>query len=181
MDLGYSKHMNVLLDLRPRQWDLITSPRQKQNHLLVAITYLAQNGPLIVFDCGRQFDSSVVARAAHGRQEIIDRIKIQRAFICYEAVKLLEQTPIGKTPILVLDFLSTFYDENVKMNTRKYLLESSLNHFQRLSRGAGLVVSVYLPPASADALYLFERLQSAAPHVLAYESPLHSSSQLSLF
>jgi hypothetical protein len=173
--------MNMLLDLRPRQWNLFISPRQKQNHLLAAIAYLAQRSPLIVFDCGRQFDSSVIARAAHGRTEIIDRIKIQRAFICYEAVKLLEQTSIGKTPILILDFLSTFYDENVRMNTRKYLLENSLHHFQRLSRGAGLAVSAYLPPASSDALYLFERLKSAAPGVLTYESSVDTSSQLSLF
>lgn len=171
----------MLLDLHSKQWNLLILPRQKQNHLLVAIAYLAQSSPLIVFDCGRQFDSSVIARAAHGRTEIIDRIKIQRAFICYEAVKLLEQTPIGKTPILILDFLSTFYDENVRMSTRKFLLENSLHHFQRLSREAGLAVSVYLPPASADALYLFERLQSAAPQVLTYESPVNTTSQLRLF
>lgn len=173
--------MNTLLDLSPKRWNLLVLSRQDRNQLLVAMACLAQSSPLIVLDCGRQFDSSIVARAAHGRPEIIDQIKVQRAFICYEVVKLLEQTPIGKTPILILDFLSTFYDENVKMHTRKYLLENSLRHLQRLNRGAGLAVSVYLPPASADALYLFERLQSATPHIMTYEPPVNTASQLRLF
>lgn len=171
--------MTDFLDLHSKQWNLIISP--SQNRLLVAIAYLAHNARITVLDCGRQYDSSVVARAARGRQEIIDRIKIQRAFTCYEAVKLLEKTPVGKTPIVILDFLSTFYDENVKMNARKYLLESSLQHFQRLSRGAGLAASVYLPPTSPDAFYLFERLQSAAPHTSVYEPVENKKPQLSLF
>jgi hypothetical protein len=171
--------MTEFPDPNPKLWNLIISP--PRNRLLAAIVYLACNAQITVLDCGRQYDSSIVARAAHGRTEIIDRIKIQRAFICHEAVKLLEQTPIGKTPILILDFLSTFYDENVRMSTRKFLLENSLRHFHRLSFGAGLAVSVYLPPASDEAIYLFERLQSAAPRVLTYESSSNTSSQLSLF
>jgi hypothetical protein len=122
-----------------------------------------------------------VARAACGRGEIIDRVKIQRAFTCFEAVSLIEQLPIRKTPIVILDFLSTFHDENVKIQSRKFLLENSIRHFQRLSHGAGLAVSVYLPPASSDSIYLFERLQAATPQVSNYELPATTSAQLSLF
>lgn len=171
--------MNQLLDLHPKQWNLIISPSQRR--LLIAIAYLAHHTDLIVLDCGRKFDSSIVARAAHGRQEIIDHIKIQRAFTCYEAVKLLERTPTGKIPIVILDFLSTFYDENVKINSRIFLLENSIRHFQRLSYGAGLAVSIYSPPVSPDALYLFERLQAAAPHTSIYELVENKKPQLSLF
>jgi hypothetical protein len=149
--------------------------------LLIAIAHLAHAADLIVLDCGRRFDSSIIARAARGRREVIDRIKIQRAFTCYEAVKLLERLPAGKTPVLVLDFLSTFYDENVKMQSRKFLLETSIRHFQRLGRGAGLAVSVYLPSASPDAMCLFERLRSAAPEISNYELPATTSLQPALF
>ena len=173
--------MNELLDLHPRHWILLILPHSHWDRLLIAAAYLAQRGPLTVLDCGRRFDSSIVARAAHGQAEVIDRIKIQRAFICYEAVKLLERTPAGRTPTLILDFLSTFYDENVRMGARKFLLESSLRHFQRLSHAAGLVVSTSSPPASPEALYLFERLQSAASQTLTYELPVDTSSQLDLF
>ena len=173
--------MNELLELHPEQWNLLIPPHSHWNRLLIAAAYLAQRGPLTVLDCGRRFDSSIVARAARGRMEIIDRIRVQRAFICYEAVKLLERTPAGRTPVLILDFLSTFYDENVRLDARKFLLENSLHHFQRLCHGAGLVVSASLPPASPEALYLFERLRSAASQTLAYDPPVKTSSQLSFF
>lgn len=172
--------MNELLDLHPKQWNLLVLPKQYRNRLLVAMAHLAIRSPLIVFDCGRQFDSSIVARAAHGRPEIIDQIKVQRAFICYEAVKLLERTPTGKTPIVILDFLSTFYDENVKMYTRKFLLESSIKHFQRLSQGAGLAITAHAPPTQ-DGLYLFQRLRDSASRVSIYETPTADSQQLNLF
>jgi hypothetical protein len=172
--------MNELLDLSPKKWNLIMMPKQYRHRLLVAAAHFAVSSPLIVLDCGRQFDSSIVARAAHGRPELIDRIKVQRAFICYEAVKLLERTPTGKTPILILDFLSTFYDENVKMHTRKFLLESSIRHFQRLSQGAGLAVTIKPAPSHED-LYLFQRLISSAPRVSEYDSPVSDSQQMSFF
>lgn len=169
--------MNELLDLHPRQWNLIISSSRER--LLTAITYLAHTVPLNVLDCGRQFDPTIVARAARGRQEVIDRIHTQRAFTCHEAVKLLEQLPGMDKPVIVIDFLSTFYDENVKLNTRKYLLETALHHFQRLSYGAGLAVSAYLPRVSGETDYLFERLQSSASRVLLYEVKSKPVTQLS--
>jgi hypothetical protein len=177
----YPEPMETLLDLRPRRATLLISPRHKLTRLLVAIAHLAQTSPLTVLDCGRQYDPSIVARAAGGRAEVIDRIQIQRAFTCYEVVKLLEYMPVSGTPIILLDFLSTFYDENVRLGSRKYLLECALRHFQRLGCGAGLVVSAFDPPAAEDAAYFFERLKSAATNILTVEPPAISACQLSLF
>lgn len=170
--------MNDFLSLRSKQWRLIVLPRQNINHLLIATAHLAICSPMTVLDCGRQFDASIIARAAHGRQEVIDQIKVQRAFICYEVVKLLEKTPTGKSPILILDFLSTFYDENVKIHTRKFLLESSIRHFQRLCQGAGLAVTIQ-PSDMQDELC--QRLLSATPHVSIYETQAPETQQLSFF
>jgi len=93
----------------------------------------------------------------------------------------LENIPTGKTPVLILDFLATFYDENVKMHTRKFLLESSLKHFQRLSQSAGLAVTVHAPLVSGDASYLFQRLRSAAQDVFVHETTIPDAEQLKLF
>jgi hypothetical protein len=173
--------MNELPELRPGQWNLLVLPRGYRNRLLIAAAHLAERGPLTVLDCGRQYDATVVARAARGRIEVMDRIHSQRAFICYEVARLLQKTPAGNAPVLVLDLLSTFYDENVQIRMRQFLLENSIQHLQRLSRGAGLAVSVDLPPTSPDSLHLFERLQSAASQVLTYEVPAPASRQLGLF
>lgn len=171
--------MTQLLDLHPRRWNLLVALPSKR--LLIAVAQLAHVIPLTVFDCGRRFDSSVVARAAQGRKEIVDNIKIQRAFTCFEAVKLLEREQGEKTAIVVLDFLATFYDENVRLGARNFLLEKSVQHFERLSRGAGLAVSAYPPAASADSVSLFERLRSAAPSVSDYTVRESATMQLELF
>jgi len=172
--------MTQLLELRSKQWNLLVAPFPKR--VLIAIAHLAHLTPLTVLDCGRRFDSSTVARAARGRQEIIDRIHVQRSFTCFEAAKLLEQKRLEATPVVALDFLSTFYDENVKIAARKFLLENSLHHFRRLGRCAGLAVSVYAPAKmDDDSTALFERLQSAAPALSVYVLPENANPQPNLF
>ena len=60
--------MNELLDLHPQKWNLLVLPGQYHNRLLVAMAHVAMNSPLIVLDCGRQFDASIVARAAQDQE-----------------------------------------------------------------------------------------------------------------
>lgn len=171
--------MNDLPPPLPSTWNLLISPPHAR--LLMAIAYLAHKTELVVLDCGRRFDASIVARAARGRGEIIDRIKVQRAFTCHEAEKLIEQQPGGKAPIVILDLLSNFHDENIRIQDRRFLLERSIRHLQRLSHGAGLAVSVELPPDTPDSVCLFERLQAAAPHASSYGQREGETSQLRFF
>jgi hypothetical protein len=110
----------------------------------------------------------------------LERIQVQRAFICFEVVKLLERTTASKAPVVVLDVLATFQDENVKVQTRAFLLERSLEHFQRLAQGGGLAVSV-TPPASQENMPLFQRLCEAASQVSMYGHPREEAQQMSLF
>jgi hypothetical protein len=169
--------MNELLDLQPDHWNLIVLPREYRRNLLVAIAHFAEHGPLFVIDCGRWYDATVVIRAAHGRIEIVDRVQIRRAFICYEVAKLLQRTSASEAPVLILDILSSFYDENVQLRMRRFLLENSLLQFKRLSQITGLAVYVQPPPASADSLSLFERLENAASKVSTYVVPSPASDE----
>jgi hypothetical protein len=161
--------MNDLLDLQAGQWKLHVYPGRRLDQLLTACAYLAERGPLVVLDCDRQYNPAVVVQAAGGRAEVTDRILSQRAFICYEVVRLLQRTAAGEAPILVLGLLASFYDENVPLNMRHFLLGQALLHVQRLSRNAGLAVFVGPPPNAPEALHLFERLAHAAPQVVTYE------------
>jgi len=163
--------MNNTLDLRSNKWTLYVLPPAYSKQLLISAAKFAHHSPLIVLDCGRQFDASIVARAAGGHKEITNRIFVQRAFICSEVAQLIQEIPEGKTPILILDLLSTFYDENVKMYKRKFLLVNVLFHLRRLSRGAGLAVSVRDVPATHESFHLFQFLRNFAPRILHYEAP----------
>ena len=173
--------MNELLDLRAGHWNLHIWPHRHYEQLLTACAYLAERGPLLVLDCNRRYNPAVVARAARGREEITDRIQSQRAFICYEVVKLLQRTPAGRTPVLVLDMLASFYDENVQYRMRRFLLESSIRQLERLGSGAGLAVFVQPPAAEGESRQLFEHLQAAAPQVLTYQTQTPGPEQLGLF
>jgi hypothetical protein len=173
--------MNALLDLHVGHWNLHVLPGQSYEPILLICAQLAEHIPLVILDCNRRYDPSIVVRAARGRIEITDRIQSQRAFICYEVAKLLQRTPAGKAPVLVLDMLATFYDENVQMNVRRFLLESSILHLQRLSGRTGVAVFVQPPPAQSDSRSLFEHLRSAASKVSTYVNEGADPVQLGLF
>ena len=177
----YPVKVNELLPLRAGHWNLHLWPHRHYEQLLTACAYLAERGPLLVLDCNRRYNPAVVARAARGRAEITDRIQSQRAFICYEVVKLLQRTPASRTPVLVMDMLASFYDENVQYKMRRFLLENAIVHLKRLSSGAGLAVFVQPPPAGSDSLRLFEHLQSAASQVLSYQVQAPGPEQPGLF
>jgi hypothetical protein len=173
--------MNNLLDLYAGRWNFHVWSNRSFEPLLLICAKLAEHVPLTVLDCNRRYDPSVVIRAARGRMEITDRIQSQRAFICYEVAKLLQRTSTSKVPILVLDMLSSFYDENVPLNMRRFLLEDSILHLKRLSNGGGVAVFVQPPPVVSDSRCLFERLQSAASQVTTYIIEEAKATQPGLF
>jgi len=180
-EYGYAVKMNELIDLRAGHWNLHIWPYRHYEQLLTACATLAERGPLLVLDCNRRYNPAVVARAARGRPEITDRIQSQRAFICYEVVKLLQRTPTSRIPALVLDMLASFYDENVQYRMRWFLMENAILHLKRLSGGGGVAVFVQPPPAGSDSFPLFERFQSAASQVLTYQVQAPGLEQLGLF
>lgn len=162
--------MYELLDMRPGHWNLHILPRDHITYFLEACGYLARRGPLLILDCNRQYNPSLVLRAALGREEILNRIKSRRAFNCFETGILLQTTQISTAPIVVLDPLTHFYDENVPYNMRQFLLGNCITHLFRLSKGAGLAVFIQPLPGNALVVNLYNRLVHAAPRVVTYDA-----------
>jgi len=173
--------MNKSLGLQPGYWSLhILPPNNSKSVPFVRATF-AEYSPLIVLDCRRQYGVSVIAHATHGQEEVVDPIDIQRRFICSETARLIQETPAGKTPILIFDLLSTFYDESININTRKSHFISVVFHLRRLSRGAGLAVIVPPPPAPFEANFLFSRLADAASRVVVHKTLPYDTHQMKIF
>jgi len=133
----------MITSIEPKagSWILLVGPRSLNSTMLTAIARLpapvpqAQVGErcsLRVLDGGNRFNAYTVARAARGRQEVLNRITVSRAFTCYQVLSLLESTPATKAPFVVLDLLNTFYDESVPIGERKRLLRSCIAHLERL-------------------------------------------------
>jgi hypothetical protein len=158
--------MNTSIAPKTGGWMLMVGPRSLNASMLTAIARLGDGGALRVLDGGNRFNAYTVARAARGRRDNLERITISRAFTCYQVLSLLESTPANPFPFVVLDLLSTFYDESVQAGERKRLLRACIVHLDRLAQAAGGVVSVH-PPAvpSQLAVDLLTLLASEASEI----------------
>ena len=160
--------MNTSLNFCPGRWALLVLPHFGHTDLLVAAARLAGHGPVMILDGGNRCNAYILARAAGGRPEVLQRIFLSRAFTCYQMAALLEATLESPTPLLLLDFLATFYDEAVSAFERRRLLENCLIQLRRLSRAAGVLVSIS-PPAvpTPETGVLLASLRAAADGVWA--------------
>ncbi len=184
--------MNTLLDPHPGNLLLVVAPHAGGALMLELVARLACQGPLRLLEGGNRFDvyrcNQAIARALQELQvkaspragveegsaaefslrQIMERIQLARAFTCYQLVSLLKQTPALPMPTLVLDMLTTFYDENVSNDESLRLLGVCLEELQRLNRVAPVAVSVRpAPPGSRPAL--LETLLGAAGQVWTLE------------
>jgi hypothetical protein len=188
---------------------LVVVPLRDLRPLLGMAARLALNAPLRVLDGGNCFNAYIVAQALRpallpallaqqARQQtpdveaVLGRIRVSRAFTCYQMVTLLDETEATPAATVVLDLLATFRDENVPMAERQRLLEHCLGRLKRLATAAPLLVSASPdggPPMSrphrqhqspaGDELLM--RLEKAADQVWRFGSAPPAMMQLRLW
>ena len=147
---------------------VLIGPHAASQAMLTFAARLAVHSPLRVLDGGNRFDARKVARLlrnlnAPDLYAALGRIRISRAFTCYQMLALLEQTPSGLSPTLVIDLLDTFYDESAPLEERHRLIQRCLAHLRSLSRHAPVAVSLRPPPPSqTDPTGLLDIVQQAA-------------------
>jgi hypothetical protein len=91
---------------------------------------------------------------------------LSRVFTCYQMSALLSEEDFGPAPVLVFDFLATFYDQNVRVADRKRLLSGCLAHLAQLSRRAPVVLWVKQRSAiPQEALAFLDVVRAAAGQV----------------
>jgi len=144
------------IELKAGGWILLVGPRSMNPTMLAATARLGERGSLRILDGGNRFNAYVVARVAHGRSEVLNRITVSRAFTCYQVLSLLESTPALQIPFIILDLLNTFYDESVPAGERKRLLRACISHLNRLVVPSAAPVTevddrVFKPPRRATA------------------------------
>ena len=178
--------MNSSLEPKAGSWMLLVGPSSLNTSLLRGIAHLpvlvpaaqvqaqvGEHAGVHVLDGGNRFNGYTLARAACGRQEILNRITVARAFTCYQMLALLESTPASEGPFVILDLLRTFYDESVQAGERKRLLRACIAQMQRLEQAGGGLVSVHPPAlASPAAVELLGMLQEAAADTFFVQPPL---------
>ena len=126
---------------------LITGRRSDTSQRMhTLIVELALAGPVKVLIGGNRYDHyrinyALAAETAHYEYILDQHIRLSRAETCYQMVELLTQTQADPVPCLVLDLLTTFYDEGVPEREIDQLLFEAILQLRRLSRRVSVVVS----------------------------------------
>lgn len=169
--------MNPIALPLPEQIVALVASQAARAAMLDLAARLATAGPLRVLDGGNHFNAYIVAREVRRRtarlEETLDNIRLARAFTCYQMLALLAGCPRDSGPVLVLDLLSTFYDDSVPLAECRRLLAEAMRHIQRLARCGPVVVSAR-PPARAcpERVVLVDDLQAALPTAFLQEEAL---------
>ena len=167
---------------------LVVAPRGVVQSLMSMMAELALRGRVIVIDGGNCFDAYTLARAlrrrTHEIRSALNAVQLSRAFTCYQMTAMLAELPINGTPVIVLDMLSTFLDENVNFTKRQRLLDNSLNLLRRISEGAPVAVWARTQTAAVDnseAAQLLTPLLETAHDIWELQAPEVPIHQLPLF
>jgi hypothetical protein len=165
---------------------LVVAPRDVVHSLMSMLAVLAMRGQVIVVDGGNCFDGYSLARAlrrqTHQVQAALKQVLLSRAFTCYQMTAMLAELPINGTPVIVLDMLSTFLDENVSFTKRKSLLGTNLNLLRRISAGAPVAVWARSRSTPNDEdQQLLTPLLEAAHDIWELQTPQVPTHQLPLF
>jgi hypothetical protein len=162
---------NFLIPL-PRAFTVLVAPAGAGGIVPSLLTELALRGPMNVLDGGNHFPVYRLIQLLRLRlpdpMPVAGRVTIRRAFTCHQMTALLEATPAHHQPTVLLDPLSSFYDENVPLYEARHLLETCLRHVNRLRQAAG-VLAVIIPPDIPERLPLFDRFCSAGGSLLTLE------------
>jgi hypothetical protein len=173
--LDYGRNVDHPLQLFPKQLHLVLAPHRAQRQMMTILTArLALTGRVRLVDAGNCFDGYGLARQLRQQtsswQAALERVSVARAFTCYQVETLLSESVADVSPVLVLNLLDTFYDENVKLTERLRLLETSLGELRRLCRMASVAVSASLPTRDQPT-ELLEKLAESAGQVWSFEEP----------
>jgi hypothetical protein len=73
-------------------------------------------------------------------QHVTARLRTARASTCYRLLDILENLPSAGEPVLVLDFLETFYDQDVPLRVRFHKVRECCRQIERLALYRPVVV-----------------------------------------
>jgi hypothetical protein len=148
------------------------------------IANLILNGPLFVVSASEWLPAYELTRLIRKRtlevRETLNSLYTVRASTCYRLLDSLANIPSNGEPILVIDFLHTFYNPDIPLRVRFHKLRECCRQLKRLALYRPVVVMTQELPAEeyekfAPALY------SIADKTFTIEPELEQTLQATLF
>jgi hypothetical protein len=141
-------------------------------------------GPLFVISGSEWLPAFELTRILSGRmlnvKEMLDRLYTARASTCYRLFDSLANIPSNGEPILLLDFLHTFYDEDIPLRVRLFKLRECCRQVKRLALYRPVILMTQQSSAE-DYEKFIPALHSIADRTLTLEPELEQIKQPALF
>jgi len=148
---------------------LVVGQHALTEKMLALVAALALKQRVTILDCGNRSNMYAVAKTIRPYTSdpaaVMANIRLSRAFTCYQVLAMLEAVAAAppRGPLIVLDLLATFLDEDVELKDSQRLLTRSLACLRRLSQSAPVVVSARpVPLISAARECLLGQLRANA-------------------
>ena len=101
------------------------------------IASLILNGPLFILSGDEWLPAFSLPRILRGRtreiKTVLARLYSARVSTCYRLFDSLANLPSQGEPVLVMDFLHTFYDADIPLRTRLFRLRECCRELKRLA------------------------------------------------
>jgi len=181
--------MNTLLKLptditRSRGLALILTADKARAGMPDLIANLILNGPLFVISASEWLPAYELTRTIRKGtlevRETLNRLYTVRASTCYRLLDSLANIPTNGEPILVIDFLHTFYDDDIPLRVRFYKLRECCRQLKRLALYRPVVVMTQELPVE-DYEKFAPALHSIADKTFTIEPELEQTPQATLF
>ncbi|MBN1315748.1 MAG: hypothetical protein JXA42_09780 [Anaerolineales bacterium] len=180
--------LNPLLSLQhlgPTGLALLVAPSRIKEMERIIIPELAMRGNVHVIVGGHGLDADAILRAIRSRTpdavRIRERVRVRRAPTAYSMRAALQDTPLTHEPLIILNFLATFYDPDREHWKSWQALQESINELNRLQQLAPIMATVRPPPDDKpEFVELFRLLQQAAIKEFHFQ-PATAPQQMTLF
>ena len=148
------------------------------------IANLILNGPLFVVSASEWLPAYELTRLIRKRtlevRETLNSLYTVRASTCYRLLDSLANIPSNGEPILVIDFLHTFYNPDIPLRVRFHKLRECCRQLKRLALYRPVVVMTQeLPPEEYEKFA--PSLYSIADKTFTIEPELEQTLQATLF
>jgi hypothetical protein len=101
-------------------------------------------------------------------EETLNNLILARPFTCFQLLDLLMEANRQNKPVLILDFLHLFHDDDVELSIRQRILEGCCQYTKLLSRSS--LVAVLVPTMSTEVYrQFFPVLAALADEILETE------------
>jgi hypothetical protein len=148
------------------QFLLVVAENAATAQMLELAASLGITREIQVVDGGNHFNVYRLAKFIRRRTAQLDKtlqqIKIARCFNCYQTVSQICENILPELPVLILDLLYTFYDEDISLKESQRLLERVLEAIRKISCNQPVIASVRPPWKNPERICLLQTLKEAA-------------------